>query len=392
MTMNIEPCLKIKHRAQSARMKKIGRDLLFQTATKELYREYQRRNIERKIGLAPCLIQIVDSRSFWGKWNPQVRTISIAAPLIEIYPWHDVIGVLRHEMAHQYVDEQMDSNPQKEIHGDLFKKACDKVGVPSFYVSAAVHLQQNTLDWRQTQASSQEETLIEKVRKLLNLAQSTNEHEAALAMNRVQEIYARYNLEKWESGKTSPEFYHHFIRPGRKRLHTFEQKMMSILVNHYFVEVIVGNEFDLSSQSDHRVVELIGTKENVLMADYVYEYLDRICHDLAAHKRKDSSISLSSKSINDFKMGLLVGFDEKLNSFKTAQKSGEIDKSLLLFKKNPFLKSYISKIHPRLVSVTSKSSLRDRQFFEEGRAEGRKLNIQRPMENKKNQKNIFFLK
>lgn len=369
----------------------IEKDLLLKTATKELYREFQRRNIERKLGLEPCLIQIVDSQTFWGKWNPQLRTISIATLLIETYPWHDVIGVLRHEMAHQYIDEQL-KHPQKGSHGELFKKACEKIGVPSFYISATVHLQQNTLDWRQTAASSQEEALIEKVRKLLNLAQSTNQNEAALAMKRVQEIYARYNLQKWESGESPPYFYHHFIRPGRRRLHTFEQKIMSILVNHYFIEVIVESEFDLASETYHRVIELIGSKENVLMAEYVYEYLHRVSLELTSQKKKDSSIRLSSKSINDFRMGLLVGFDDKLNTSKIEQKSGEIEKSILLFKKDPYLKSYISKIHPRLVNVSSKSSLRDHRFFEQGRAEGRKLNIQRPMENKKTQKHIFFLK
>ena len=34
------------------------------------------------------------------------------------------------------------------------------------------------------------------IQKLLNLAQSSNEHEAALAMEKVQELYEKYNIEK----------------------------------------------------------------------------------------------------------------------------------------------------------------------------------------------------
>lgn len=370
-------------------MRFVEENLFLKTALKELYREFQRRNIERKLGLKPCLIQIVESRSFWGKWNGAIRTLLISEHLIETYPWHDVIGVLRHEMAHQYAEEILGVFDQP--HGDAFKKSCEKVGVPHLYINASVHLQQNTLDWRQTPATSQEEILLEKVRKLLNLAQSANENEAALAMSRVQEIYARYNLQKLSTNEGAPDFYHHYVRTGRRRLHTFEQKIMSILVNHYFVEVIVGNEFDVKTTTYHRVIELIGTKENVLMADYVFTYLQKISSELTQQRRKLQRY-LSKKSLNDYQMGLLVGFDDKLNALKEQQGSREIEKSLALFKSNKPLKTYIAQVHPHLVTITSKSSLRDRGFFEEGRAEGRRLNIQRPFHETPQKKQTFFLK
>ncbi|MBY0385074.1 SprT-like domain-containing protein [bacterium] len=362
-------------------MESIHHENLIFAAHRELYREYQRCNLQRKLNLKPCLIHIKSNLVAWGSWDQQTRTISISEKLILEHPWHDVIGVLRHEIAHQYVDEIL-SDEKTKPHGDAFRKSCQKVGVPYFFTKASVHLNQHSLDWRQTQNSSPEEKMLEKVQKLLNLASSSNEHEAVLAMNRVREIYARYNLEKYSSLEKNEEFYHSIIETDRKRIHSYEQKIISLLVNHYMVEVIIGSTYSANKQEHLRIIELIGRRENVLMAEYVFHFLSRFTLELVQQKKKSSKQKISASVLKSFHLGLLTGFDEKICEHAQNQETGEIQKSIQLFRQDPELKKYIAHIHPRLVSVNSQARLRDRQFFELGKQEGRKINIRKPVESR----------
>jgi predicted SprT family Zn-dependent metalloprotease len=365
----------------------IETDSLLHAANRELYSEYQRRNLQRRLKLRPCLIQIKPTTQYWGQWNPKTRHIVIAQNLITDYEWHDVVGVLCHEMAHQFADEALKSKDSP--HGELFQKACSRVGVPYFYTKAQVHLHQHSLDWRQTQPSSEEEKRLEKIRKLLNLASSSNENEASVAMNRVREIYARYNLEKVAS--ESNEFYHAYIKTNRKRLHTYEQKIMGILVSHYMVEVIVGSAFCPEQRSHLRTIELIGRKENVLMAEFVYEFLKTYVSYKVTEKRKQQGAFPASLA-KSYLLGLLTGFDEKLTQQTELKENIDIKNSLVAFTKDPQIKGYISKIHPRLVSVASQARLKSHDFFNTGRREGQSLTINRPLQNQPNQKITGLLK
>lgn len=354
-------------------------NIYFKTAIQQLYSEFQRCNLQRRLHLNPCLITIEETDQYWGQWNQKLRKISIALRLIESHEWHDVVGVLRHEMAHQYVDEVLRlKEPMDRPHGILFQQACLKVGVPYFYATASVNLAQNTLDWRQTAPSSEQERLLEKVRKLLNLASSNNEHEALLAMNRVREIYARYNLEKLKAASPT-EFYHSILQTGRKRLHTYEQKIMSILVNHYNVEVIVGSSYNAEKMTTQRTIEMIGRRENVLMAEYVFDFLKTLTTDLVLKKKK-SQKGISQGVLNTFHLGLLTGFDERLSEHTESQPTQEIKNSLALFRQDPLLKKYISSIHPHLVRVSSQARLRDKNLFEQGKVAGRSITIHKPIE------------
>lgn len=359
---------------------------LLHAATRELYNEFNRRNLQRRLKLRPCLLQIQPTSHYWGQWNAKTRHIVIAQKLVTDYEWHDVVGVLSHEIAHQYADEILQAN--ESPHGEEFHKACQKVGVPYYYAKAQVHLQQHTLDWRQTQPSSEEEKRLEKIRKLLNLASSSNENEASLAMSRVREIYARYNLEK--SATVSDEFYHAYIKTNRKRLHTYEQKIMSILVNHYMVEVIVGSAFCPHEQTRLRTIELIGRKENVLMAEYVFDFLKRFIFSKGTEKKLQEGHFPTSMA-KAYHLGLLTGFDEKLSQQIELKENSEVKESLALFSKDLQIKQYVAKVHPRLVSVASQARLKNRDFFDTGRREGQALTIHRPIENNKSKKIAGFL-
>src|SRR5215469_10194438 len=151
----------------------------------ELYDEYTYILRERRLGLKACAIDLTDSDSFWAQWKPTTRVILFSRKLIENHNWFQVVSILRHEMAHQLVDESyIPGSMEYKSHGGQFQTACEILGVPEEYRGATACLQSSNLDWRSEKREDITEKLLEKVRKLLSLATSSNEHEALLAKNK----------------------------------------------------------------------------------------------------------------------------------------------------------------------------------------------------------------
>ena len=238
----------------------------------ELYDEYAYILRERRLGLKACAIALTDSDSFWAQWNPTTRVILFSRKLIENHNWFQVLSILRHEMAHQLLDESYIPGPMEyRSHGEQFQIACGILGVPEEYRGATACLQSSNLDWRSEKRDDITEKLLEKVRKLLALATSSNEHEALLAMNKVRELYAKYNLDEAE-GSRKQRFAHLVITHGKKRIEAHQSRTTSILVEHFFVQVLTTKIFDAKSLEHHVAIEIVGTRENVMMAEYVYHF------------------------------------------------------------------------------------------------------------------------
>ena len=110
------------------------------------------------------LVEIVDARSFLGRWyGGERRYAVIAHSHIEEDPWLDVLDTLRHEMAHQYVDEVLAISGEPP-HGPAFRRACEKLRCSprARGVSATGKL-------------TAEDRLLQRLRKVLSLAESPND-------------------------------------------------------------------------------------------------------------------------------------------------------------------------------------------------------------------------
>lgn len=342
----------------------------------ELYTEYASILRERRLQLQPAALELYDSETHWGQWISETRTIRLSRKLIKTYSWFQVIGVLKHEMAHQLVEElEGQKVTDDKIHGESFKEACKKLGIPDEFSKASINLQAHNLDWREKKSDETTERMLEKVRKLLALATSSNEHEALAAMNRVRELYARHNIEQWESQK-APEFYHLVITRNSKRLETYEKKTIGILVGHFFVQVIAGQIFQASTGDRYRSIELIGNRESVLMAEYVYHFLIQQSEALVKNAGPLSRVSKKS-----YRLGVLNGFAQKLAAQEVAVETqdSQLSKALVVLQNDKKRDRYISQVYPRLRTLTSARQRLDRSAYSQGQAEGRKINLNKPI-------------
>jgi len=353
----------------------------------ELYKEYRYILQSRRITMPPAAIELFDSNSHWGEWVPQTRAIRLSRRLLKSHSWFQVLGILKHEMAHQYVEEgpKDPTLPPSAPHGEAFQRACRRLGVPAAFSKASANLQKHTLDWREEKRDEAAEKLFEKVQKLLALAASSNEHEALLAMNRVREIYAKHNLEKSSSHQVS-EYVHVIITRGSKRLETYERKIIGIIVGHFFVEAVIGQAWDVESCQHHRVIELIGSRENAVMAEYVYHFLERESQFLVQEAEKKNGKKFPRVMKKSYRLGVLSGFAEKLaavekdsGSAETSRGENLIGRALVNFQKDRGLNNYLATIYPRLRTLSGKSQSIDADAYNAGQSAGRRITLHKPL-------------
>lgn len=344
---------------------------------RQLYDDYRRICYQHRLSLRMPALRVENFKSIWGQWEPDVRCITLAERLIQQYPWDVVLEILKHEMAHQMVFEVFRS---EDVHGAVFHEACSKIGLSDWAIRACAKPEYPIPDWRARVTDDPEDRLLKKAEKLLALAASDNEHEALLAMQRVQELYAKYNLDRISSGNKSNYIYA-IIDRRRKRIERFESKICSILTGHFFVDVICWSRFDAVTLETYKVIEILGQEKNVLMAEYVYHFLFRKLHDLwrayQAHTNRLSKAKLS------YMMGVLEGFDSKLTcSRQILLQDAEPrlikrnDKSLMVIN-DAELDLFVKSRFPKIVHSYCGSRLHDRQSYAAGTQEGRRLIIQK---------------
>src|SRR5262245_61107256 len=96
---------------------------------RELRRTYEELNsCYFKGALRQPTIELSDATSRLGRWRGDVRTLEIGRACALDQPWGVVVEVLKHEMAHQYVEEVLGENAQAP-HGNAFRETCTRLGV-----------------------------------------------------------------------------------------------------------------------------------------------------------------------------------------------------------------------------------------------------------------------
>ncbi len=338
----------------------------------QLYREHRHISLQHGVKLTAPIIEITTASTYWGSWQPAGSTIRISARLIETRTWDVVINILRHEMAHQAVSEIFRS---REGHGSLFTRACDMLGVPPEFRGSGGDLPRALPTIQERAEKSTEHTLLLKIEKILALAQSSNEHEAQLAMEKANRLITKYNL-----ARVAPENDNGYdciiINHKKKRIENFQRRICAILSRHFFVRIILADLFDAEQCCSHKTIEILGARENVLTAEYVYLFLlSRMESSWQSFRRANKAGGRQKRS---YCLGLLEGFGAKLadsekdsNIAAFAPEGKNI--SSLVCNADQGLTLFIRQRHPRLTTKTYSAASVFRHEYEAGRQDGQKL-------------------
>jgi hypothetical protein len=351
--------------------------------TEQLYREYSNLIWYYNLPLKAPVIVISDSRSRHGSWNSVTRVLEISLLLVQKYSWDVVVEILKHEMAHQYVTD-VDHCYDETSHGPKFQKACDKFGLADWARAATgeIPLEIPSLRDRLSKNANSHQAMT-RIEKLLALAQSANEHEAYAAMQKARALQIKYNLEHISHTSGCSDYESLTIQRKSNVIDSVEARIFSLLKAHFLVDIIYVPSFDAQSLKSVKTVEIMGTPQNLLMAEHVYHFLKYQCDHLWKQYKFLHQAPQSMK--RSYKLGLIDGFSKKLESDSKKIKvevhgqETEVDGRSLMVLTEQQIEQFKQNRFPRTRSISRSTSGVSRFAYSAGVEEGGKITLNRPL-------------
>ncbi len=330
---------------------------------RELRSTYQDLNhsfFRRRLGGAT--LELSDATSRLGRWVGETRTIEIARSFVLREPWGVVVEVLKHEMAHQYVAEVLRITDET-AHGPAFREICERLGIDASAAGVPVK-----------GAEPEEARVLERIARLLALAESPNVNEAQSAMAAAQRLMLKYNLESVTgvAGKAPKAYGFRNLGKPTGRVNEHERLLGAILGAHFFVEVIWVPVYRPVEQKRASVLEVCGTPANLEMAAYVHSFLSHTSEQLWKEHKRARRIH-GDRDRRTYLSGVMAGFLEKLNATRKENREQG-----LVWVGDAELEGYYRKRHPRIQHVRHAGTRRT-EAHAQGREAGRKIVLHKPV-------------
>lgn len=307
--------------------------------------------------LRPVTLELSDGAQVLGQWVPRTRTIRLSRQLLRQYDWTAIVEVLRHEMAHQYVTEVLKVRDET-AHGPAFQRVCREYGVDAS-ATGSISREQGPQD-----------RIVQRIRALLALAESPNEHEAQAAARKAYTLMLKHNVQRIE--EPAADFSVRQIGPVTKRMQAHIKSLAGLLGEHFFVYPVVTPTVDTATGEPAKVVRLYGRPDNLAMAAHVFDWMLQTGERLFA-EWKERQGTRSNKERRRFLAGLIHGFHLQLSDQRrTVQQTG------LVWVGDPGLDQFVRRRHRHLRSGR-RSSVRATGAFHSGVNEGRRLRLHRPV-------------
>ncbi|HEY5923747.1 MAG TPA: DUF2786 domain-containing protein [Kofleriaceae bacterium] len=325
---------------------------------RELRRVYDNINESRFANaLKRPVLALTDTTRRLGQWTRATRALELSRSLVLTRPWLEVTSVLEHEMAHQYVDEVLGIRDES-AHGATFQRVCAERGIDARAAGAPTP----------STADIEVDRALDKIRKLLALAGSDNQHEAEIAMRRAHELMLRHNIEQAAANQRYE--VRHLGTPSR-RANTVEADIIGLLTEFFFVEVIRIVVY-LPREARHAgIYEVVGTHANVEMAAHVFAFLLATADRLWRENRRDARVRNGRDRLS-YQSGVIRGFREKLLAERT-----ELTGTGLVWVGDSALHDFYRARHPRIRTV--RRSVRLSRAHAAGREAGRNVVLHKPV-------------
>jgi hypothetical protein len=317
------------------------REELRRATLRRLQREWSGYNSWHLGGkLRPPAFEIADDARRLGSWHRGTRTIAFSRGHLEGATWSEVIDTLKHEMAHQYVDEVLGLE-EALPHGEAFRRACRLLAIdPAARAGAAGESGAGggAAGGPEPEAAAR----LRKIRGLLALAESSNAHEAEAALAKANELLLKYNIDVAAAETERRYVVRELGRPtGRRNRH--DMILAGLIAEHFFVEAIWIDTFDVRTGRSGQVLEVCGTPENVELAEYAHHELLRSAEELWRRHRLERGIG-GDRDRRPFVEGVVTGYSERLR----AEKERREQRHELVWLGDPKLDQFFRARHPRV--------------------------------------------
>ena len=316
--------------------------------------------------------ELSDMDHAMGKWMADKHLIVMSRRFVIDHPWLAVRDVLLHEMAHQVTEEVLGGD--SSLHGSTFKRACGMLGARPEAATSFATLDENGYP----EELPENDRILLRVQKLLAMAQSSNRHEAEVAMGKAQEYIARYNVDLLAVDEKNRAYCSLCLGEPALRRGMNEYVLAGMLREFYFVECIWIPAYVVDKGKMGKVLEISGATENVKMGSYVHAFMARAIDDQWAGFNKDRQFSKQRKT--DFALGLLDGFREKLRVQEKAWMQEGRSPYALIRKHDAGLKGYIGQRYPHLRRCGSSGRQIHEGVHKAGVEAGRRTILHKPIE------------
>jgi len=223
------------------------------------------------------------------------------------------------------------------------------------------------------QTEKPNDSIVEKIAKLIALSSSPNEHEAKFAAEKAQELLLKYNLEMSdiEARKSGEDV---------GEIHVGMEGEFGVTVNGFLVKALTDGYFCsmfISSHNGERTLTIIGEPVNMIAVRYLYTYLAREVSRLAKAYR-------GAKQRESFALGFAEEIRQRLQDKLRAATTTST--SSLITIKSEAVDLYKNTLYPNL-SRGRAATISDPNAYRSGRSEGAKANLNRPIEATLNRRN-----
>jgi hypothetical protein len=289
------------------------------------------------------------------------------------HPWDAVREILLHEMAHQLAEQVLGAHDEPP-HGKKFKHAC-------FLLRANPRASGNfrPLDERiSTDSPSSEDRILIRVRKLMALAQSKNQHEAEAAMAKAHELISKYNVDLL-ARDDNRRFVSVFVGSPALRHFREDYYLSNLLQNYYFVYGIWVPAYVMEKGKMGRVLEINGTVQNIRIASYIHDFIRHFINTRWKEYNRGKGHNRYRKT--DFAVGIIEGFRSKLDGHLKKKKDGMSKRSLMKIH-DPLLQEHANYRYPHTSNVRGSALNNDKHILKDGKDIGRKLVIHKGISRK----------
>ncbi len=346
----------------------------------QLVREFRDICFQYRVPLQLPVLTISLSHTQLGSWSAADRLLSLSHFLISQHPWATTLCVLKHEMAHQLCSEL--HGRDDVAHGPLFREACARLGLdePFQRAGADLHHTLPPMD-AATAATEPGRQVIDRVRKLLALGQSDNEHEAALALQRAQQLLERHRLD-FASLAEDEHLVHRTIDTGAGSLPAHRKGICTLLEAGFGVRVICASLYDPQANCTNKTIELLGTGEAVAIAEHCYHFLENRLEVLWAKNRRRFAGSGRTARKSYF-LGVLAGFREQLQGVAPGKVTTTVSpptNRLPALQAEARLDAFVARYYPRIQRMRGRAQTLHGEAYRQAVVDGRELTLHRPVD------------
>lgn len=317
--------------------------------------------------------ELRDMESILGEWFNADKRIAISRAFALTHPWMSVRDVLLHEIAHQLARECLGQDPT--AHGPNFHRACGFVGASPAASGRYAEFGERSDGEKATE--NEDDKILQKVQKLLALANSNNENEAEVAMKKAHEFIARYNVDLLAVDKER-NYTSAFIGEPALRHSRDQYALGALLRQFYFVLTVWASAYVLRRGKMGRILDVVGTEANVKMAKYVHAFLTRTIK--AQWLIFSTGKHLTEHQRCDFATGLVHGFQDKLLAQQQEWNTTMPPLKAIIQRRDARLDAHLRERYPRLCNRGGSSRVIDNGVYGAGTEAGRNTVLSKPIE------------